>query len=73
MLSYLALLQVEFARFTPGPTGRPACRLVSVALVLASRRTGVTRYPASRSSDFPRTVNGFPRRGTRPSGHLAGL
>jgi len=25
-----------------------------VALVLASRRTGVTRYPASGSSDFPR-------------------
>jgi hypothetical protein len=25
-----------------------------VALVLASRRTGVTRYPALRSSDFPR-------------------
>src|SRR3990170_1788059 len=27
--------------------------LVSVALFLASRRTGVTRYPASWSSDFP--------------------
>jgi GNAT superfamily N-acetyltransferase len=26
-----------------------------VALVLASRRTGVTRYPALRSSDFPRS------------------
>src|SRR5687768_236837 len=46
--------------------------LVSVALVLASRRTGVTRYPASRSSDFPRISNGFRRRDTRPSDHLAG-
>ena len=27
--------------------------IVTVALVLASRRTGVTRYPALRSSDFP--------------------
>src|SRR5688500_8934406 len=72
MLSYLALLQVEFARFTPGPTGRPACRFVTVALVLASRRTGVTRYPASRSSDFPRIGNGFRRRDTRPPDHLAG-
>jgi hypothetical protein len=39
---------------------RPARRLVSVALVLASRRTGVTRYPASRSSDFPRAAAGDP-------------
>src|SRR4051812_44081348 len=36
------------------------CRFVTVALVLASRRTGVTRYPASRSSDFPRAVPRFP-------------
>ena len=36
------------------PVGCPTCRLVSVALVLAFRRTGVTRYPASWSSDFPR-------------------
>src|SRR5262245_46311412 len=28
-------------------------RLVSVALILASRRTGVTRYAALRSPDFP--------------------
>lgn len=40
--------------FHTSPVGCPTCRLVSVALVLASRRTGVTRYPASRSSDFPR-------------------
>ena len=43
--------------------------LVSVALVLASRRTGVTRYPAPGSSDFPRdrpVSQGFPR----PSGRL---
>src|SRR4029450_13500309 len=30
--------------------------IVTVALVLASRRTGVTRYPALRSSDFPHAV-----------------
>ena len=52
------------------PCGRH--RLVSVALVLASRRTGVTRYPASRCSDFPRTPDRSPRRCSRPSGHLAG-
>ena len=34
-----------------GPVG-----IVTVALVLASRRTGVTRYPALRSSDFPRAA-----------------
>ena len=72
-LSYLALLRVELARFTR-PTARlpERCRLVSVALVLASRRTGVTRYPASRSSDFPRISYGFRRWDTRPSDHLAG-
>ena len=31
--------------------------IVTVALVLASRRTGVTRYPALRSSDFPRAAS----------------
>jgi hypothetical protein len=31
----------------------PAGRLVSVALVLASRRAGVTRYPAPESPDVP--------------------
>ena len=34
--------------------GRTRSGYVSVALVLASRRTGVTRYPALWSSDFPR-------------------
>src|SRR5207237_4764040 len=37
-------------RFTPACAG-----IVTVALVLASRRTGVTREPALWSSDFPRT------------------
>src|SRR5689334_22116485 len=32
---------------------RPVPGLVSVALILASRRTGVTRYAALRSPDFP--------------------
>ena len=47
-------------RFTP-PTGRrrPA-GIVTVALVLASRRTGVTRHPALRSSDFPHAATGRP-------------
>src|SRR5258706_6189123 len=39
-------------RFTPSP----ACAadgIVTVALVLVSRRTGVTRHPALRSSDVP--------------------
>src|SRR6185295_11885162 len=31
----------------------PPTGIVTVALVLASRRTGVTRHPALRSSDFP--------------------
>src|SRR5829696_2925654 len=37
-------------RFTPPAE---AGGIVTVALVLASRRTGVTRHPALRSSDFP--------------------
>ena len=37
-------------RFAP-PTG-----IVTVALVLASRRAGVTRHPALRSSDFPHAI-----------------
>ena len=48
--SYLALLRVEFAAFH---SGRRRAGIVTVALVLASRRTGVTRYPALWSSDFP--------------------
>jgi len=39
-----------------------------VALVLASRRTGVTRYPALRSSDVPHAPA---NRGARPSDRLA--
>lgn len=42
------LLPVEIARFN-----RPQRRLVSVALILASRRTAVSCYGALRSPDFP--------------------
>jgi len=59
--SYLALLRVEFAAFHSGRRLAPPTGIVTVALVLASRRTGVTRYPALRSSDFPRTAP-FPAR-----------
>ena len=58
--SYLALLQVELARFTRSGRPAPASRFVTVALVRASRRTGVTRYPASGSSDFPRVCGVAP-------------
>jgi len=40
---------------------RRGAGIVTVALVLASRRTGVTRYLALWSSDFPHAV-GLPRR-----------
>src|SRR4029453_13334952 len=40
----------------------PPAGIVTVALVLASRRAGVTRHPALRSSDFPHTAGGEPRR-----------
>jgi hypothetical protein len=53
--SYLALLRAEFAAFHIPVRAEPGPGYVSVALVLASRRTGVTRYPALRSSDFPRS------------------
>ena len=43
------------------PTRRPAAGIVTVALVLALRRTGVTRHPALGSSDFPHAA-GSPRR-----------
>src|SRR4029453_16100194 len=43
--------------------------IVTVALVLPSRRTGVTRYPALRCSDFPHAA-GCPA-DARPSDHLA--
>ena len=69
--SYLALLRVEFARFTPVAGSKPPIGIVTVALVLASRRTGVTRHPALRSSDFPHAATGSPRRDARPSDRLA--
>lgn len=46
--AYLVLLPVEIARFT-----RPQRRLVSVALIRASRRAAVSCYGALRSPDFP--------------------
>jgi hypothetical protein len=68
------LLGLAPGRVCPVSLRRPLARLagiVTVALVLASRRTGVTRYPALRSSDFPHAVLGRPRRGARPSDRLA--
>ena len=56
-------------RFTPSP----ACAadgIVTVALVLVSRRTGVTRHPALRSSDVPHADEVAPD-GARPSDRLA--
>ncbi len=69
--SYLALLRVEFARFTPPPDPGPGVGIVTVALVLVSRRTGVTRHPALWSSDFPHDCPGHPG-AARPSDRLAG-
>ena len=68
--SYLALLRVEFAAFHSGRRLAPSPGIVTVALVLASRRTGVTRYPALGSSDFPR-AEPLPA-GPRPSDRLVG-
>ena len=48
-------------RFTPAPEG---AGIVTVALVLASRRTGVTRHPALGSSDFPHAARLPGRRAT---------
>jgi len=70
--SYLALHQVELARFTRSGTASRPDRFVTVALVLASRRTGVTRYPASGSSDFPRDRQ-VALQVPRPSDRLAGM
>jgi hypothetical protein len=60
-LSYLALLQVEFARFTPAQSvARPA----GSSLWHWSSPLGGRELPAtlrSRSSDFPRAIGGFPR------------
>src|SRR5438874_1183524 len=44
-------------RFTPS-SARADDGIVTVALVLVSRRTGVTRHPALRSSDVPHAVLG---------------
>ena len=44
------------------PTRKPVGGIVTVALVLVSRRTGVTRHPALRSSDFPHEIAGSLRR-----------
>jgi hypothetical protein len=51
-------------RFTPAEAG-----IVTVALVLASRRTGVTRYPALRCSDFPHAA-GCPTARDHPTASL---
>src|SRR5207245_10955744 len=56
--SYLALLRVEFAAFHSDHRLAPAIGIVTVALVLVLRRTGVTRHPALRSSDFPHALHG---------------
>ena len=49
--TYLVLLRVEIARFTRRRL--PKRRLVSVALILTSRWTGVTCYAALCSPDVP--------------------
>jgi hypothetical protein len=54
----LALLRVEFAAFHSDHRLAPAVGIVTVALFLVSRRTGVTRHPALRSSDFPHALLG---------------
>jgi len=59
--SYLALLRVELAAFHSVSGPKSEGGIVTVALVLASRRTGVARYPALWSSDFPH-ADGLPRR-----------
>ena len=51
--AYSVLLHVEIARFTRPTLKNPACRLVSVALILTSRWTGVTCYVALWSPDVP--------------------
>ncbi len=69
---YSTLLQAEFAAFHPAAEPKLCGGLVSVALVRALRRTGVTRCLAPRSPDFPRR----PRRGdatVRPSRRIGSL
>jgi hypothetical protein len=63
----LALLQVELAAFHSVAGPKPRGGIVTVALVLASRRTGVTRYLALWSSDFPHAAELAPDV-ARPSG-----
>ena len=65
--SYLALLRVELAAFH---SGERVAGIVTVALVLASRRMGVTHYPALGSSDFPHAARVAPL-DAQPSGRLA--
>src|SRR6187200_3059003 len=48
--------------FHSGRRLAPPSGIVTVALVLASRRAGVTRHPALRSSDFPHATDGSPHR-----------
>lgn len=72
MPPYSTLLQAEFAAFHPTAEPKLYGGLVSVALVRALRRTGVTRCLAPRSPDFPRR----PRRGdaaVRPSRRIGSL
>lgn len=72
MPPYSTLLQAEFAAFHPTAEPKLCGGLVSVALVRALRRTGVTRCLAPRSPDFPRR----PRRGdaaVRPSRRIGSL
>jgi len=64
----------SYRTLSPLPVPRGAIGgLLSVALSVASRRPGVTRHPALRSSDFPpsgeplRTPGGDPS--ARPPGH----
>ena len=72
MPPYSTLLQAEFAAFHPTAEPKLCGGLVSVALVRALRRTGVTRCLAPRSPDFPRR----PRKGdaaVRPSRRIGSL
>jgi hypothetical protein len=69
--SYSALLRVEFARFTPPSDRGPDGGIVTVALVLVSRRTGVTRHPALWSSDFPHDGRVAPPPRDHPTASLA--
>ncbi len=58
--------------FHSGLRFAPSTGIVTVALVLASRRAGVTRHPALRSSDFPHAFGGVaPTHDARPSDRLA--